>query len=124
MSTDVKPTAHAPRLASEDVIINSPMSFAGSAQRAFRMKRDMVGALPTRYAQIPAQIPAVLGVLIVIVLWWAVIVVWYAVFGLLLVPYRLLRRGARKRKREALQHREMMAAIEARNQTPDPPVGV
>lgn len=117
MSTDIKPTSHAPRLASEDVIINSPMSFAGAAQRAFRMKRDMVGARPEWYA----QIPAVLGVLIVIVLWWAVIVVWYAVFGLLLVPYRLLRRGARKRKREALQHREMMAAIEAATKGPSHP---
>lgn len=38
----------------------------------------------------------------------------YLTFGLLLVPYRLLPRGARKRKSEALRHREMLGAIEQR----------
>ena len=40
------------------------------------------------------------------------IVGWYLLFGLFLVPYRLLRRGARKRKSEALRHREMLGAID------------
>jgi hypothetical protein len=35
----------------------------------------------------------------------------------LLVPYRLIRRGSRKRKRQALQHREMLSAIQTRNDT-------
>jgi hypothetical protein len=59
----------------------------------------------------------VLGVLLVIAAWWALVAVWYVVFGLLLVPYRLLRRGARKRTKEALQHRQMPAAIEATDRT-------
>ena len=33
----------------------------------------------------------------------------------MLVPYRLIRRGSRKRKREALQHREVIAAIQTRS---------
>jgi hypothetical protein len=36
--------------------------------------------------------------------WWALAVCWYCVFlifGIVLIPYRLLRRGARKRKQEA-----------------------
>jgi hypothetical protein len=33
-------------------------------------------------------------------------------FGLLVVPYRLIRRGSRKRKRQGYQHREMLAAIQ------------
>jgi hypothetical protein len=33
-------------------------------------------------------------------------------WGLLLVPYRLLRRGARKRKAEMMRHREMMGTIQ------------
>jgi hypothetical protein len=60
------------RLASEDVIINAPMSYTGSAQRIFRLRRRA--------------------------LW--------------LIPYRLLRRGARKRKAEALRHRELMGTIQ------------
>ena len=32
-------------------------------------------------------------------------------FGLLVVPYRLIRRGQRKRKIEALRQRELLAAI-------------
>jgi hypothetical protein len=43
---------------------------------------------------------------------WIFVTAWYLVWGLLLVPYRLLRRGARKRKAEALRHREMMGAIQ------------
>jgi hypothetical protein len=35
------------------------------------------------------------------------------IFGLWLVPYRLLRRGARKRKAEAKRHRELLATLEA-----------
>jgi len=35
---------------------------------------------------------------------------WYAIFGLLLVPYRLLRRGQRKRDVAAKRHAELLAA--------------
>ena len=41
---------------------------------------------------------------------WGVVLGWYATFGLWLVPYRLIRRADRNRKRDALQHREMLAA--------------
>jgi hypothetical protein len=40
-----------------------------------------------------------------------VIVVWYLIFGILLIPFRLLRRGARKRKRETRMHEETLEAI-------------
>lgn len=43
---------------------------------------------------------------------------WYLLFGLLLVPYRIIRRGQRKRRREELRHREMLAAIEAQRRQP------
>ena len=43
---------------------------------------------------------------------WAFITAWYLVWGFLLVPYRLLRRGARKRKVEALRHRELLGTIQ------------
>jgi hypothetical protein len=86
-------------LASERVIINAPMSFAGAFQRTMRMTENMG---PVKWAVVPW----------LLILWWSAVLVWYLTFGLLLVPYRLLRRGARKRKAEALRHREMMGAID------------
>jgi hypothetical protein len=46
-----------------------------------------------------------------IVLAWAV-VLWYGIFGLLVIPYRVIRRGQRKRKME-LRHRELLATSTA-----------
>jgi hypothetical protein len=43
---------------------------------------------------------------------WAFVTAWYLTWGLLLVPYRVLRRGARKRKAEAFRHRELMGTIQ------------
>ena len=47
---------------------------------------------------------------------WLFVTSWYLFFGIFLVPYRLIRRGQRKRKREALQHRETLAAITHRDE--------
>jgi hypothetical protein len=91
-------------LASERVIINAPMSFAGSAQRAWRLQENGEGAL--------RWLILALVLFLLIPAWWSLILVWYFTFGLLLVPYRLLRRGARKRKKEALRHREMLTAFD------------
>jgi hypothetical protein len=44
-------------------------------------------------------------------IWWLLVISWYAIFGIFLLPYRLLRRGARKRKRGTLRHGEILAAI-------------
>lgn len=92
------------RLASEDVIVNAPMSYAGSAQRIWRLRRRasserMLAALTA------------LAVLLVLMVW-VFVTSWYLLWGLWLVPYRVLRRGARKRKAEALRHRELMGAIQ------------
>jgi hypothetical protein len=111
MGTDVvaaEPPEQRTQLASERVIINAPMSFAGAAQRALRLRGSRTGV--ARWA-----IFAVVA-LIVIPAWWALVVVWYITFGLLLVPYRLLRRGARKRKSEALRHRELLSTIERKGE--------
>jgi hypothetical protein len=106
------------KLASEKVVIAAPMSFAGSAQRIWKLTAvdNPVGK-------------AALGVLAVmlIVVAWSVIVVWYCIFGLLVVPYRLIRRGSRKRKRQGLQHRELLGAMGVVQQavvstSPAPPV--
>lgn len=94
------------KLASERVIINAPMSFAGSAQRALRLQENGEGAL--RWGILA------LVLFLLIPAWWSLVLVWYLTFGLLLVPYRLLRRGARKRKAEALRHREMLTALDTK----------
>src|ERR1700733_4224457 len=87
------------RLASEDVIINAPMSFAGSAQRIFRLRRRAPGGGPKAAVTVLA--------IVLVLLAWAVVTAWYLTWGIWLIPYRFLRRGARKRKAEALRHREM-----------------
>ena len=102
--TSARPVAR-DRLASERVIINAPMSFAGAAQRAFRIGGNSKG--------IARAVIVALVVIPVLLIWWTFVLLWYLVFGLWLVPYRLLRRGARKRKAEALRHREMLGAMDA-----------
>jgi hypothetical protein len=93
-----------PRLASEDVIINAPMSYVGSAQRIMRLRRR---------ANPGAELTAIttLAVILVVVAW-AAVTLWYLIWGIWLVPYRLLRRGARKRRAEMLRHRELMGTIQ------------
>lgn len=97
------------RLRSEDVIINAPMSFTGAFQRTMRLRRwlDM--------NQRPWYVQAIwhwVFLNCILIVWWAVVAGWYLIFGIFLIPYRLLRRGARKRKAEALRHREMLGAID------------
>ena len=80
-------------LESERVIIEAPMSFTGSAKRIWRL--STIG-----------WVRALLVVLIATA--WIIVLLWYCTFGLLLVPYRLVRRSSRKQKRDALRHREML----------------
>jgi len=101
MTTPPTPPA---RLASEDVIISAPMSYVGSAQRIIRLRRRADGGGKL------VAITALAIFLILIV--WTLVTVWYLMWGLLLVPYRLLRRGARKRKVEALRHRELLGTVQ------------
>jgi Flp pilus assembly protein TadB len=80
------------------------MSFAGSASRLLNLL----------WHDRPVWVKAALAwwiVPTVLVIWWSAIVAWYAAFGLLLVPYRLVRRGSRKRKRESRMHQETLRAI-------------
>ena len=92
------------RLASEDVIINAPLSYAGSAQRIMRLRRRA----PEGWKLVAITLLAILLILLA----WAFVTSWYLLWGLWLVPYRILRRGARKRKAEALRHRELLGTIQ------------
>lgn len=82
-------------LASEKVIIQAPMSYTGSAKRIWRLGTGWL--VPLLVVMIAAM--------------WIVVTLWYVVFGLLLVPYRLIRRGSRKQRRDELRHRETLDAL-------------
>ena len=86
------------------VVIAAPMSFTGSAGRVinlfWRGKSILIKLGIGSWA-----IPVILGI------WWLLVISWYAIFGIFLIPFRLLRRGARKRKRGTLRHGEILAAI-------------
>ena len=101
MSASPQPPA---RLASEDVIINAPMSYAGSAQRIFRLRR--------RAHSGGANVAVTVLAIVLVLLAWVIVTAWYLLWGIWLIPYRILRRGARKRKAEALRHRELMGTIQ------------
>jgi uncharacterized membrane-anchored protein len=94
--------APAPRLDSENVIVAAPMSFAGSAQRLWRLVPRGGGWVP---------VAAGSGIVLLIAVVWAVVLCWYVIFGLLLVPYRIIRRGQRKNRRQELRHREMLTTM-------------
>jgi hypothetical protein len=54
-------------------------------------------------------------ILFVLTFWWMAIVSWYVFFGILLVPYRLIRRGGRKRTLEQKRHEELLEALRQGN---------
>lgn len=92
----------APRLDSESVIVSAPMSFAGSAQRLWQL-------IPRRDGWV--KYTAATGIVLLILLVWALVICWYAVFGLFVIPYRLIRRGQRKNRKQELRHREMLTMM-------------
>ena len=87
---------------SSDIVIQSPTSFTGSARRIWKLTR--VGPAPwARVATYPLAV-------VLIAAAWVFCLVWLCVFGVVMVPWRLLRRGARKRKLEEARHAEVLAA--------------
>lgn len=96
-------------LASERVILAAPLSYAGSAQRIWRPIM--------RFARPDDQVSRVAlaaAAVLLITLAWTIVTTWYLAFGVLVVPYRLIRRGQRKRRMMELRHREQLAALERR----------
>ena len=87
---------------SNRIVVESPMSFAGSAKRIWRVQTG-------KHAVVRWLLLIPLAVLL-IGLAWTVVAGWYVLFGLLVVPYRLVRRGSRKRRLEDARHRELLSA--------------
>jgi hypothetical protein len=96
---------HDGALASERIVAAAPMSFTGSAQRIWHITWGRAGWPAACFTTL-----ALLGIVVA----WAAVLAWYLIWGLLLVPYRLIRRSGRKRRRMELRHRELMATIAER----------
>lgn len=94
------------QLASEKVVISAPLSFAGSAQRIWKITN--VENPIVRAALILLAITLIGCAWMFVVCWY---ILMYVVFGILFIPWRLWRRGARKNKREKLRHREVLESI-------------
>jgi hypothetical protein len=82
---------------SRDYTVEAPMSYAGSARRLWRGNDGLLWRL--------------LALLFFIPFMWTAVTLWYLTFGLLVVPYRLIRRDQRKRKLADLRHREVIEAV-------------
>ena len=101
MSQGIGPNGN---LRSESVVVASPMSYAGSGKRIWKITNQENQVLS--YLLMPVAIT-------IILMAWSIVTIWYCIFGLLLVPYRLIRRSGRKEKKLALQHREQLEALTA-----------
>src|SRR5690349_11866672 len=79
-------------LASEEIVVSAPFSYHGSAARIWRAL-DKGGNDGNTAATVAWYTLAVLLIAIA----WVGVTCWYLIFGLLVIPYRLVRRGQRKR---------------------------
>ena len=95
-------------LRSENIVISSPFSFSGSAARIWKITRAD-NQLLKWLLLIPLALLLIIGAWTFVVCWYFVM---YVLFGILFIPYRLIRRSSRKNKRDKLRHREVLAAIE------------
>lgn len=95
------------KLASEKVVVSAPTSFSGSAARIWKMT-DSDNAWLKWLLLVPVA-------LILIFMAWSFVAIWYFIifglFGIFVIPFRLLTRSGRNRKRNKLQHRELLAAV-------------
>lgn len=92
-------------LYSEDVILDAPMSFTGCTKRTLRFMSAHRPANPWWNAL------AVIAGVVFLLFAYAAIAAWYLMFGLLLVPYRLIRRSQRRDEQRRRQHAELLAQM-------------
>ena len=95
------------KLKSEKVVISSPLSFSGSAKRIWKITDVDSPAVKALLGLVAAIL--ILFAWIFVAFWYVLI---YVVFGILFIPYRLMRRSSRKQKQAKLRHREVLEVIE------------
>lgn len=99
-------------LRARKVVVVAPLSFARSGARIWKLVR----LREETWARVAIDVAAIMLV-------WTMVPGWCLLWGLWLVPYRVVRRGRRRRKREALQHRELVGSIQDRRPKPNHPEG-
>ena len=96
------------KLKSEKVVVSSPLSFIGSVKRIWKITDvDNNPAVKMLLSLVAAAL--ILFAWVFVAFWYVLI---YVVFGILFIPYRMLRRSSRKQKQAKLRHREVLEAIE------------
>ncbi len=95
------------KLKSEKIIISSPLSFIGSVKRIWKITDVDNPAVKMLLSLVAAAL--ILFAWVFVAFWYVLI---YVVFGILFIPYRMLRRSSRKQKQAKLRHREVLEAIE------------
>jgi chromate transport protein ChrA len=97
----------ATKLSSEKVIVSAPTSFSGSAARIWKLTES-----DNDFLKWLLLVPIALGLIFMA---WSFVAIWYFIifglFGIFVIPFRLLTRSGRNRKRNKLQHRELLEAI-------------
>ena len=99
------------KLASEKVVVSSPLSFSGSAQRIWKITNVE--------NPIAKAVLAILAITLITCAWMVVLCwyfVMYVLFGVVFFIFRLFTRSRRKNKRDKLRHRETLDAINERRQ--------
>lgn len=91
------------KVKSVNVVISAPMSFTGSAQRIFK-----ITAVDNQLIKWLLLVP--IAILLTLTAW-SFVLIWYIIFGIWLIPYRLIRRSQRKAKRDRLRHQELLEAV-------------
>ena len=95
------------QLASEKVVVSAPTSFSGSAARMWKIT-STDNAIVKWIILVPLA-------LCLIFMAWSLVAIWYIIifglFGIFVIPFRLLTRSGRNRKRNSLQHRELLEAV-------------
>ena len=95
-------------LKSERIVVSAPLSFNGSALRIWTVTKNDNQTLKW-LVLIPIALTLVFCAWIFVAIWYFIM---YVLFGILFIPYRLMRRSSRKQKRDNLRHRELLDAIE------------
>lgn len=95
------------KLKSENIVISSPLSFIGSAKRIWKITDVDNPVMKVLLSLVAAAL--ILFAWVFVAFWYVLI---YVIFGILFVPYRLLRRSSRKQKQAKLRHCEVLEAIE------------
>lgn len=95
------------KLKSENIVISSPLSFIGLAKHIWKITDVDNPVMKVLLSLVAAAL--ILFAWVFVAFWYVLI---YVIFGILFVPYRLLRRSSRKQKQTKLRHREVLEAIE------------